>query len=617
MDGENDHIRGYPGDIAERVLSQSADPLLFMDATGTIARWNRGAELLFGWTPEEAVGSEIDILFPDDYGAIAGASGLEATDDDAVVALNHEAVLKTKAGALVPVKITITVVRDGSGEIVGSAVGVRDVTREKKLESELRWRIGELTLLEDVVRAAEQTLDLDRILRVILTTVTAGSGLGFNRAFLFLLGDKGLECRLAIGASSWDEARRLWPEHEHVPDLETLLAEVLDEEHHEPTAVSAIATSWVISPDDDDNILVRCLSDEESRVWPACGMEAGDVVDRLESPEFAVVPMVHGGAGIGVVLADNVVTRRAVDEHAVRLLGLLANEASSAVTNARLFGEVVQHARNLEAANEQITRQQQYVLQIQRRAALGDIAAAISHEVRAPLVSIGGFARSILRDIPEESPHREMLDIIVTQVARMEHVVQGLATLADLPLPNIVRVDSVELIESAFSLHMAEAEPRGIRLLMETGEDARVLWVDEDQWRQVLVNLISNGIAATPNGGAVTVTTVRLEDGWTVVSVSDTGHGVPEEKITSVFSPLFSNRPTGKGLGLKIASLIVNRHHGRMSVDSAPGKGTTIHAHLPPEADVKRLIAEDHRSNDTRAGLEALDPQTVAALRAR
>ncbi|HDS74337.1 MAG TPA: PAS domain S-box protein, partial [Firmicutes bacterium] len=131
--------------LLEQVLVQSADPFIFMDVSGRIRIWNRGAERVFGWTHEEAVGQEVDIIFPevaDIHGDVEDLRAGHAPYDDNVVVQNYETTLRGRSGARIPVKITVTLITDADGAILGSSITVRDVSREHLLENQLRSRTG-------------------------------------------------------------------------------------------------------------------------------------------------------------------------------------------------------------------------------------------------------------------------------------------------------------------------------------------------------------------------------------------------------------------------------------------------------------------------------------------
>ncbi len=606
------NTRDHERILLEQVLVQSADPFIFMDVSGHIRIWNRGAERLFGWSREEAVGQEVDIIFPevtDIRGDVEDLRVGHAPYDDNVVVQNYETTLRARSGIRIPVKITVTLISDPEDGILGSSITVRDVSREHVLENQLRSRTGEMALLDAVVHAVHGSLDLDRILRIILTSVTAGSGLGFNRAILFLLTDDYLEARLGIGVSSWEEANRFWPQIEQDLSLGETIEFALESSMHEVMHVREIVANWKIRADDTNNVLITCVRDLESRVHDSSQSGMNGIAQRLGTENYAVVPLVHGGEAIGVIVADNGVTRRPIDEHSLRLLRLLTREASFAIVNGRLYEKLLEHAHTLEAAYDRIRSQQKLIVQGQNMAALGQIAEAISHEMRNPLAPIGAFSRSIRREVKHDSPFAERLDTIIHEADRLERVVSAVSAMASPPRPVLEPVSLSQLVHEIFDYYKVDSQSHGIKLAVEIAPDIPWPHLDVHQWRQLFMNLVANAITATPAGGTVSVRARQRDDGGFRITVADTGVGVPESEIPKVFSAFYTATPTGDGMGLNVVAQIVKLHHGSIHVESAPNEGTQVHIDVPgPEV----LHAWLQKQVDSSAEADTADLNSVS-----
>jgi PAS domain S-box-containing protein len=606
-----DARREDPQLLAE-VVRQSADPVFFIRTDGTIGFWNRGAQLLLGWTSAEVIGENAEVILPSivDYRQEPPQNPTVSHED--IVIQNHRTTLLSKSGVELPVRVTITLVRDGDGNIIGSSVTARDAIDERDLENERGWRMKELELLEKVTHAVQDSLDLHRILLVILTSVTAGTGAGFNRAFLFLKSDDQLRCRLAIGVSDSDEADRVWPRVAHLPDLGAVLEYVLNEEQAVSAKATRIGTDWSVPLDTDRDVLIQCLRDMQPLVWPFHGHGGQAVAKMLGVHSFAVVPLVHAGEAYGVILADNAVTNRPIDEHAVRLLSLLANEASYAIVNARLYERMLLHATNLESANAEITRQQQLVLRTRRKAALSEIAASLSHELRGPISSIGGLARALLKD--SDPSAASMLSLIADESQRVERIVSQVVAISELPTPVLRPVDIAELTSNVYTLYRAEAEARHIALALNMPDEPPNLSVDGDQWHQLVQNLVENALAVAPTGTTITTSAEVLDGGRFQLTVRDEGPGLEQKDVPRVFGSLFSTKPSGQGLGLAIIARVVQNHHGNVTVESEPGTGTCVRVSVPSPDELTRLVEEDRRSGADAEEPNELDPLTIATF---
>lgn len=210
--------------------------------------------------------------------------------------------------------------------------------------------------------------------------------------------------------------------------------------------------------------------------------------------------------------------------------------------------------------------------QNERLAALGQTVAEINHEIKNPLIMIGGFARQLLKKATAEKD-RAKLTIIVDEVMRLEHLLDGLKELYKPPQLNLAVISLNELLEEVVGLAWAYSGGKGIEIRLAAPIDV-VIEVDREKIKQVLLNLVKNGIEATPPGGQVVVST-RVQEKLVEVDVTDTGEGIPEEIKKRIFLPFFTTKEQGTGLGLCISKRIIEDHPGgSFQLDSAEGRGT-------------------------------------------
>lgn len=210
--------------------------------------------------------------------------------------------------------------------------------------------------------------------------------------------------------------------------------------------------------------------------------------------------------------------------------------------------------------------------QNERLAALGQTVAEINHEIKNPLIMIGGFARQLLKKATEEKD-RAKLTIIVDEVTRLEHLLAGLKELYKPPQLNLAGISLNELLEEVVALAQSYSGGKGIDIRFAPAIDV-VVEVDREKIKQVLLNLVKNGVEATQPGGEVVVST-RVQENLVEVDVTDTGEGIPEEIKKRIFLPFFTTKEQGTGLGLCISKRIVEDHPGcSFQLDSEEGKGT-------------------------------------------
>jgi two-component system, NtrC family, sensor histidine kinase HydH len=237
-------------------------------------------------------------------------------------------------------------------------------------------------------------------------------------------------------------------------------------------------------------------------------------------------------------------------------------------------------AREVEAKTRELRESNELLLRSERFAAVGEAAAYVSHEIKNPLMVIGGLAQQAGRRLEHEPEVREKLRIIQDEVRRLENFLGDLRDFTRPAQPAKASIDLNEIIHEVHTLMDAEARKRHITLTERLDPDLPRPEADPSQMKQVLVNLIKNSLEAMDSGGEIT-----LESGadrrhiW--FSVQDTGAGIPPELLEKVFNPFFSTKEKGTGLGLAVIHKIITDHQGSVAVESEPGKGTTVWVKLP------------------------------------
>jgi signal transduction histidine kinase len=304
------------------------------------------------------------------------------------------------------------------------------------------------------------------------------------------------------------------------------------------------------------------------------------LLDRLGVRDFVAVPLVAEGKPVGLLLADNAITGRPIEDEDVGVLELLGMQAGLAIERARLIGELETQVASLEKATHEIRENQERLLRTERLSAVGEMAARVVHEIRNPLVAIGGFARSLLREVPPQDTKRESIQIIVDEVRRLETIVREVLDYSRPAVPRISRVDLAQLAVEALDLLRWEVDDAGVVGRLEAEQGLPKAAADRNQLFQALVNIMRNGVHAMPHGGTLTLR-VREVPGGLELAVEDTGVGIPAEIKGRIFEPFFTTRATGSGLGLTIASQIVGDHGGEIHVESQVGSGTTVYLRIP------------------------------------
>jgi PAS domain S-box-containing protein len=219
---------------------------------------------------------------------------------------------------------------------------------------------------------------------------------------------------------------------------------------------------------------------------------------------------------------------------------------------------------------------QEKLLHSERLATLGQMAAHISHEVKNPMMLIGGFARQLLKDsLQDPKKAREKLQIIVEEISRLEDFCAEVGSFAKVSEPQMRPGDLNALVEEICQRLEPSLQERGIKLLVNLDSNLPEVKFDPVYLRQVMVNVAKNGVEAMAAGGTLTVRSGRQQH-HVFVEITDTGEGIPSEILDKIFQPFFSTKSKGSGLGLAISQKIMEAHQGEIHIENHPPHGTRV-----------------------------------------
>ncbi len=243
----------------------------------------------------------------------------------------------------------------------------------------------------------------------------------------------------------------------------------------------------------------------------------------------------------------------------------------------------------LRVTYKKLKQAQQELIQSSKMAAMGQLAAGISHELNQPLTGIKGFAQAVLMDLEKESPFRKDLNKIVAQVDRMDMIIKNVRFFARKSDFNNIELDINQVILNSLMLLSQQFKVHNIRVIQELSPDIPKIQGDPNQLQQVFLNIISNARDAIlglnrPEGGEIRVRTSLSQDKKHIeINFQDTGCGIPDGNLQHIFSPFFTTKSPdkGMGLGLSIAYRIIENHQGKIEFKSKEGQGTTFNIVFP------------------------------------
>ena len=269
------------------------------------------------------------------------------------------------------------------------------------------------------------------------------------------------------------------------------------------------------------------------------------------------------------------------------LITVLLNEISRARSAraeiADLHAELADSVVRLQESEEQL-------IQAEKLSSLGQMAASIAHEINNPLAGVLVYTQLLAKKLASDTLSRDVaLDYLAkmaTEIDRSSRIIRNLLDFARPSELSLGDVDINRVIEDALGLVGHRATLGQIEVVRDLRPDLPKVYADYDQLRQVFVNLTLNAIQATPTGGRVTLRTRTTAQGMLAVSVEDTGCGISEENREKLFTPFFTTKEKGQGvgLGLAVAKGIVEKHAGLVDVESSEDEGTRFVVSLPVQA---------------------------------
>ncbi|MGB8952374.1 MAG: ATP-binding protein [Candidatus Aminicenantales bacterium] len=418
----------------------------------------------------------------------------------------------------------------------------------------------ELMLLSIISQSFFQPFSLEDNLLVILTALTSGSGIGFNRAMLFLTDGEELEGKLWLGPKSAEEANTIWeilstPGIGYADIIEhnrTLLSQNADALSHRIQTMTYDLSQ--------ENLMIPALAAgrrEILRIKDAWNESSVDkrFLEVIRANEFLCIPLVARNDVMGEIIVDNAITGVPIEIRDIKLASICGLLAGNFIYAASLHKKM---------------------LDMEKLAFLGEMALFITHQLRNPLVAIGGFTDQLLHSPDDEAKRKRNLEIIQKEIKRLEEVVYKLAHFLKIDIRHPSPFEIHPILHSILQSSDVQEKSRGIDVQMEIEEGLPPVLCDPTYLGELIRNLLDNAIDATRRGGKIIIRVYRENKHWVVLSIKDSGIGIPPASREKLFLPFFSTKKKGIGLGLVYVKRIMDACGGKIEMESEEGKGTTF-----------------------------------------
>lgn len=292
----------------------------------------------------------------------------------------------------------------------------------------------------------------------------------------------------------------------------------------------------------------------------------------------------------GIIVLSNEGRIKLFNESACNIIGVSAKDVLGAIFGSVFVTQI--NTKKREDKSTQITRNNIFnekknseynayekctakMLEV-----LGDIMLNIAHLMRSPLSAIQIFAELLKQDLDNDK--QSMIDDILASVYSLDAVLCNLLSFAQPINPDKQQVDIIDILEDSLSFAMPAINHHGILLERQYSQSKLNCCADTEQLKQVFLNLILNAIQAMPNGGLLHIS-IDYSPNYKYINIeiTDSGVGIPKEFMERIFTPFFTTKEGGTGLGLSVVYKIIQAHYGRIQINSIYGKGTTVSIKLP------------------------------------
>lgn len=532
------------------VFERSRDAIILTNPSGRIVEVNQAGVNILGYkTQREVMTLESTAeLFVEKEDFIE----LQKRVSQEGFVVEFETRLEGKNDSRFDALITSNVTVDVTGNIAGYVLIIRDITKRKISQQQIENRNVRLDILNAISKTVSSSLNLDEILKSTIDKTL--EVLESDSVRIYLLDDKKEGLKLVA---------------------------------HKGLSTKLITKPFMQYRKPGDGLLGQTILDGETRLVDNFLRSEDPYVDSIIEEGLhstAYIPLAAKGELVGVMCVSSHYPIEFAAEY-IEFLTAIGNQIGVAVDNANLYA-------NTKSAYEELKDAQEQIVQTEKLASLGKLAATIAHEINNPLAVVLTYIRLMTKLMDRNDFTPERLEDISRYLATMDsetskcgEVVKNLLAFSRQSKVTMKSHSIVDIINRTLILTAHDLEIKGIQLQKTIDANLPNVQCDFQQIQQALLNLMHNASDAMVDGGTLTVTAKRKAgaERFLDIMVSDTGCGITEEEKERIFDPFFTTKEEDKGVGLGLSVVygIITRHNGTIEVESAVGKGSTFKVRLP------------------------------------
>ncbi len=585
----------------ESFIQNTSNAIEIVDLNGNVRRVNQAFLAMFGWSEDELLGKPLPII-PEHLQEETRALLAKVTSGEVIA--DYETVSQHRDGSLVDVSLTLSPIKDSSGQVIAVVGVLRNISQRKQAEAALK-------------ESEERYRQLVEMSPDIIWVQDHGEVLFMNQAGLDFVGIRDLhtnfgscsvcsvldpgqleetmarERMLLKGEKMPPVERKIMRSNGEVNYYEVISATVLlkgkrviqfiardiTERKRNEEALRKIHEQYrLIAENMSDLIAVFDVNGDVKYTSPSHETVLGYPAAYFE--QHSAFALIHPDdmTNVQSVFAE-IIRSKSPRQVEFRYKHKDGHWVYVEAKGTPIFAENGEIDRIVTVSRDVTERKnaEEKFRQSRALAAVGELAAGIAHEIRNPIASIKGFVQMIKNNITKP----EYFDIMFAEFKNLEAKIDELLLLAKPQVVEYVPTDLWDLVQDVLMLLESQAILSNVQILTEPEKDLPKIRGDHHQLKQVFVNLLKNAIEAMPEGGEILVQTKKIDGERVSVTTIDQGCGISQERLKRIGEPFYSTKEKGTGLGLTISHKIVKEHGGTIIYRSEENKGTTVEVILP------------------------------------
>jgi signal transduction histidine kinase len=306
---------------------------------------------------------------------------------------------------------------------------------------------------------------------------------------------------------------------------------------------------------------------------------AQDQFEQFEGYSLYSAPILSKSRVLGTITlcGENTEQQTSMEENGQYIINTISNYISSGLENTLLNSRLRSVVRELTDAQKRLIEQEKF-------RSLGEMTANIAHEIKNPLVIIGGFTKRLAKKMQNDHTENRYINIILNEVGRLETILNEILHYVKESAPFEESCRLQDFLEDIVYILSSDPAWESIKIIKDFDQELEPVSCDSQQLKQVFINLLMNAFEAMRGKGSISIKVRKvMHDGqpFSAASITDTGGGIDPAIIDNIFNPFFTTKERGTGLGLAISNKIVTNHKGHIEVENVAGKGVTFIVYLP------------------------------------